>query len=122
MRQRVRQAVPAEVKSEKDAIMKIGLSYLEDTTCSISRRIHNFRVFLRKQRIEKEKNAMIKFKAENGFEATDDVAKRKVVDSLFYSVYQRYPVDDTERNEYTYTGTSLNIMKIGWRPDVYRPM
>jgi len=95
---------------------KMGIEFLKDSTVPISTRIHNYREFLRDFRKEKQKRKMRKFREINGFDATDDDAKRKIVDELFYEVFQRYPVDDEERNEYTHSSSNMGIMKIGWRP------
>ena len=104
-----------EQRREDQYIMKNGLIYLNDLSLSVSKRIANLRIFLREYYEEKERVNREQFRIINGFDATDDDAKRAVVDELFLVVFQRYPKDDHERNDYTYSPIT-NMMRIGWRP------
>jgi hypothetical protein len=102
-------------RREKKLIMETGHIYLNDASMPVSKRIHAFQKFLREFRVEKEKLTMQHFKEQNGFEATDDDAKRTLVDGLFHKLHGSYPKDDEERNSYI-SASYGSIMKIGWTP------
>ena len=95
--------------------MRQGLTYMKDYSLSVSDRINKLRIFLREYDKEKEQADREKFLKINGFDATDDDAKRALVDELFLVYAQRYPKDDWERNEYTHS-PHTELMRIGWRP------
>jgi len=103
-------------KRESEKLLEIGREYIKDDSVPVPRRINNWRIFLREYRKEKEKIEMEQFQEINGFAATDDDAKRKLINELFCEIMQRYPKDDDERNEYTYVRNKNGMMKIGWRP------
>lgn len=102
-------------RREKKLIMEAGRAYLNDDSMSVSKRIYAFQQFLREFRVEKEKLAMEYFKKQNGFEATDDNAKRALVDSMIRKARGTNPKDDEERNSYI-SASYGSIMKIGWKP------
>jgi hypothetical protein len=102
-------------RREKKLIMEAGRAYLNDVSMSVSKRIYMFQQFLREFRREKEKLTMQYFKEQNGFEATDDHAKRALVDRMFRKIKGRNPMNDEERNEYI-SASYGSIMKIGWMP------
>ena len=102
-------------RREKKLIMEAGRAYLNDDSMPVYKRIHAFQQFLREFRVEKEKLTMKYFKERNGFEATDDDAKRSLVDRLFQKARGSCPKDDDERNEYI-SASYDSIMKIGWTP------
>jgi len=103
-------------RREKKLIMEAGRAYLSDDSMPVSKRIHAFQQFLREFRVEKEKLTMELFKEKNGFEATDDVAKRSLVDHLYRKICGRNPKDDEERNS-CIPASYGSIMKIGWTPN-----
>ena len=102
-------------RREKKLIMEAGRAYLNDESMPVSKRIYTFQQFLREFRREKERMTMQYFKEQNGFEATDDNAKRSLVDRLVRKVRGTNPKDDEERNEYI-SASYGSIMKIGWMP------
>jgi len=102
-------------RREKKLVREVGRIYLNDASMPVSKRIHAFQKFLREFRVEKEKLTMQLFKEQNGFEATDDDAKRSLVDGLFHNIHGSYPKDDEERNSYI-SASYGSIMKIGWTP------
>jgi hypothetical protein len=102
---------------EKKMLHTIGISFMNDASLPINTRIYKYRGFLREYRNERIKAQMERFREVNGFDPTDDDAKRKLVDELYYEVFQRYPKDDDERNKYTYSYRRImNMMMIGWKP------
>lgn len=102
-------------RREKKLIMEAGRSYLNDNSMSVSKRIYAFQQFLREFHREKERLTMVYFKEKNGFEATDDDAKRALVDGMIRKAHCLPAKDDEERNEYI-PATHGSIMKIGWKP------
>jgi len=102
-------------RREKKLVREVGRIYLNDDSMPVYKRIHAFQQFLREFRVEKEKLTMQYFKEQNGFEATDDDAKRALVDRLFQKARGSSPKDDEERNSYI-SASYGSIMKIGWTP------
>jgi hypothetical protein len=102
-------------RREKKLIMEAGRAYLNDYSMPVSKRIHAFQQFLREFHVEKEKLTMKHFKEQNGFEATDDDAKRALVDSMIRKARGSNPKNDEERNSYI-SASYGSIMKIGWEP------
>jgi hypothetical protein len=102
-------------RQEKKMLENIGYSIVADLSVPVARRIDNWRKYLREYRQEKTKIMMKLFKEINGFEATDDNAKRALIDELHVEIFKRLPKDDDERNQYTWS-RETPMMKIGWRP------
>lgn len=104
---------------EKKLLHMIGMAFLNDASLPINIRVYKYRGFLREYRNERVKIQMKRFREINGFDPTDDDAKRKLVDELYYEVFQKYPKDDDERNKYTYSHRRImNMMMIGWKPAI----
>jgi hypothetical protein len=67
----------------------------------------------------KEQQMMIQFREKNGFDATDDDAKRALLYEICNEIYHLYPTTDEERNEIIQMGDSTewtDMMRIGWCP------
>jgi len=67
----------------------------------------------------KERQMMTQFYEKNGFNATDDDAKRALLYEICNEIYHLYPTTDDERNEIIQMGESTewtDMMRIGWRP------
>ena len=74
--------------------------------------------FLNEVAYYKEKQMMSQFYETNGFAATDDDAKRALIDELCRSS-SSCPTTDEERNELVHTNRPTewtDMMRIGWRP------
>jgi len=104
-------------RRENKKLLEIGTIFMEDVSVSVVKRIQHFRKFLKEFRKESERLKMEQFEKQNGFAATDDRAKRILVDQMVYTYLKRYPKDDDERNEYTYSNSNP-MMRIGWRPSI----
>jgi hypothetical protein len=102
-------------RKENKMLTNIGRSIISDLSVPVTKRIHIWRQYLREYRQEKNKIMMQHFQEINGFAATDDDAKRALIDELFFDIFRRLPKDDEERNQYT-SCRSTQMMKIGWRP------
>jgi len=102
-------------RREKKMLENIGYSIIADPSFPVPKRIDNWRTYLREYRQEKNKIMMKLFKEINGFEATDDNAKRALIDELHVEIFKRLPKDDDERNQYTWS-RETPMMKIGWKP------
>lgn len=113
-----RAAMSRTQRRENKLIMEAGRGYLTDESMPVSKRIYTFQQFLREFRREKEQLAMMHFKEKNGFEATDDNAKRALVDRLYRKICGSRPKDDEERNT-CIPASYGSIMKIGWMPTAY---
>ena len=100
---------------EKKMLENIGYSIIADPSVPVPKRIDNWRTYLREYRQEKTKIMMKHFQEINGFAATDDNAKRALVDELYFEVFHKLPKDDEERNKYT-SCRDTPMMKIGWKP------
>jgi hypothetical protein len=75
--------------------------------------------FLDEVAYHKEKQMMIQFREKNGFDATDDDAKRALLYEICNEIYHDYPPTDEERNEIIQMGDSTewtDMMRIGWQP------
>ena len=102
-------------RREKKMLENIGYSIIADPSFPVPKRIDNWRKYLREYRQEKTKIMMKHFQEINGFAATDDDAKRALVDELYFEIFQKLPKDDEERNKYTLCRVTP-MMRIGWRP------
>lgn len=104
-------------KKESRELRKIGQVFLNDTQYTMKQRLDNWKNFLEEFFIERDKILMKSFKEKNGFEATDDDSKRKLIDTVFYEHCHRYPKDDYEREYYNYSHmVDRHLMRIGWKP------
>ena len=103
---------------EYTRILATGSHYLQNTMYPVSTRIKLFRVWFREYREEKQRLQMEQFYQLNGFEATDDDAKRALIDEVHYEVTGRYPADDEERNLYT-KSRNTPMMQVGWEPRAF---
>lgn len=93
---------------------------MNDTQYTIHERIENWKAYLQEFYAEREKILMRVFRERNGFDATDDDAKRNLIDTLYFDVFHRYPRDDEERNRYCSSAiVDRLLMKIGWKPNRY---
>ena len=75
--------------------------------------------FLDEVAYHKEKQMMIQFHEKNGFDATDDDAKRALLYEICNQIDYPYPTTDEERNEIIQMGDSTewtDMMRIGWQP------
>ena len=102
-------------RRENKILTNIGRSIISDLSIPVTTRIDNWRKYLREYRQEKTKIMMKLFQEINGFAATDDDAKRALVDELYFEIFQKLPKDDEERNKYTLCRVTP-MMRIGWRP------
>lgn len=60
---------------------------------------------------------MKQFRLRNGFDATDDDAKRALIDEVYAEANLPLPATDEERNEvFEEDDEWINMMRIGWRP------
>ena len=68
----------------------------------------------------KEQLVMKQFQERNGFEATDDEAKRALIDEMCHTLQHPLPATDEERNQIIESDSSLwmEMMKVGWRPRI----
>ena len=105
-------------KREYKLILTAGSQLLHDTQYSISQRIQILRAWYREYREEKQRLQMEHFYQLNGFKATDDEAKRAIIDEAHYEVMGRYPKDDNERNLYT-KARNTPMMQVGWEPRTF---
>ena len=108
--------MPRPERREKKLIMEAGRIYLNDETMSVSKRVQALQQFIHEFQQEKERLSMVHFKETNGFEATDDNAKRSLVDKLYRKICGSHPKDDAERNA-CIPASYGSIMKIGWTPN-----
>jgi len=61
--------------------------------------------------------AMKQFRLRNGFDATDDNAKRALIDEVYVEANLSPPTTDEERNAvFEEDDEWINMMRIGWRP------
>jgi hypothetical protein len=75
--------------------------------------------FLDEVAYHKEKQMMIQFREKNGFDATDDDAKRALIHELCKELSHDCPTTDEERNkllESDYATEWTDMMQIGWQP------
>lgn len=104
-------------RKEFSKLRQIGKTFMNDTEYTVKQRLQNWKKFLEEFFIERDKILMNTFREKNGFEATDDDAKRQLIDTLFYEHTNRYPRDDYERDYYNYSNEiDRQLMRIGWKP------
>jgi len=75
--------------------------------------------FLDEVAYHKEQQMMKQFYEKNGFDATDDHAKRALLYEICNEIYHLYPTTDEERNEIIQMDDSTewtDMMRIGWHP------
>ena len=81
--------------------------------------LEQLQLFLDEVAYYKEKSMMIEFYDKNGFNATDDDAKRALIDECCDEISCSRPVTDEERNEIIQMSKPsewTDMMVIGWRP------
>ena len=81
--------------------------------------LEQMREFLKEVDYYKEKRLMIEFYDKNGFHATDDDAKRALIDECCEEISCPYPTTDEERNEIIQMSKPselTDMMVIGWTP------
>lgn len=105
-------------RREYTRILTVGSQLLKDPALPVAQRIQLFRTWFREYREEKQRLQMEHFYQVNGFEATDDEAKRALIDEAHYEVTGRYPADDKERNLYT-KSRNTPMMQVGWEPRTF---
>jgi hypothetical protein len=75
--------------------------------------------FLDEVAYHKEKQMMAQFREKNGFDATDDDAKRALLYEICNEIDYPYPTTDEERNEIIQMDDLTewtDMMRIGWQP------
>jgi hypothetical protein len=98
-------------------LMEAARQFLNDLIYSVTERVKRWRAFLREVSVQKERQLMAQFRALNGFDPTDDVAKRRTIDEVALQMTGRRPLSDTARNALTITAHPMRqMMRIGWRP------
>lgn len=102
-------------KTESRTLYQTGLAIFQDETLSIPQRIGEWRHWIREYHRIMEKKEMELFEQENGFAATDDAAKRALIDHMCKMMQVPLPTTDAEYNTYTYSRRTA-MMQIGWFP------
>lgn len=98
-------------------LMEAARQFLNDLAYSVVERVKRWRAFLRDVSVEKERILMAQFRALNGFDPTDDAAKRRTIDQVAKEMTGRTPLSDTARDWLTITSHPMRqMMRIGWRP------
>jgi len=91
--------------------------YLNDSAYPVPERVTRWRAFLHEVYTERERLLRTQFYQLNGFDATDDKAKRRVIDAVSLKMTGRQPTTDQERDRLTYCKHPLRpLMWIGWKP------